>query len=59
MMSISRCTWILDKEGNARKFDQAYQTDLVEDVIGPMACDGLRTICVAYKDIIPSTTFIL
>ena len=29
------------------------QERLVRDVIEPMACDGLRTIGVAYRDFVP------
>ena len=29
------------------------QDRLVSEVIEPMACDGLRTISVAYKDFVP------
>ena len=49
----------MNKEGTPVKFDQAHQNDLMETVIGPMACDGLRTICVAYKDFSSSNTTFL
>ena len=29
------------------------QDRLVSEVIEPMACDGLRTISIAYKDFVP------
>ena len=35
------------------KFTKEMQDRLVTDVIEPMACDGLRTISVAYKDFVP------
>lgn len=32
------------------------QERLIREVIEPMACDGLRTICIAYRDFVPSPT---
>lgn len=29
------------------------QDRLIREVIEPMACDGLRTICIAYRDFVP------
>lgn len=29
------------------------QERLIREVIEPMACDGLRTICIAYRDFVP------
>jgi Ca2+ transporting ATPase len=31
------------------------QDKIVTDVIEPMACDGLRTISIAYKDFVPGS----
>jgi P-type Ca2+ transporter type 2B len=35
------------------KFTRENQEGLVRNVIEPMACDGLRTIAVAYRDFVP------
>ena len=43
----------MDKDGNARRFTPADAEAMVDSVIEPMASDGLRTICVAYKDFVP------
>ena len=48
----NRCNWILDAEGNAIPFTTSDQESMVANVIEPMACDGLRTICIAYKDFV-------
>ena len=45
-----RCTWIIDSGGVVKPFKAHDQEHIVSNVIEPMACDGLRTICVAYKD---------
>lgn len=46
---LSKCKWVLGRNGLAPFTDK--DTDrLVRDVIEPMASDGLRTICLAYKD---------
>jgi len=48
-----RCTFIFGKDGKVEKFSKENQDRLVADVIEPMACDGLRTIAIAYKDFVP------
>ena len=35
------------------KFTKDMQDRLVRNVIEPMACDGLRTISIAYRDFVP------
>jgi len=49
---LKKCTWMLDGEGVARPFTAVDQEAMVTNVIEPMACDGLRTICIAYKDFV-------
>ncbi|CAI5448926.1 unnamed protein product [Caenorhabditis angaria] len=49
-----RCKHFLGKNGVITKFSPKDQENLVRDVIEPMASDGLRTICVAYKDYVPA-----
>ncbi|XP_036389480.1 plasma membrane calcium-transporting ATPase 2-like isoform X1 [Megalops cyprinoides] len=47
---LKKCSRILDKSGEPRAFRPRDRDDMVKKVIEPMACDGLRTICVAYRD---------
>lgn len=49
---LKRCTWILDADGEPKPFKQQDAESVVQNVIEPMASDGLRTICVAYKDFV-------
>ncbi|CAP24273.1 LOW QUALITY PROTEIN: Protein CBR-MCA-3 [Caenorhabditis briggsae] len=49
-----RCKYFLGKNGSLTKFSSKDAENLVRDVIEPMASDGLRTICVAYKDYVPA-----
>ncbi|CAJ0931103.1 unnamed protein product, partial [Mesorhabditis belari] len=49
-----RCNYFLGKDGKLQKFSEKDQERLVRDVIEPMASDGLRTICLAYKDYVRS-----
>jgi len=51
---LFRCAFIYGRNGHLEKFDRQMQDRLVKQVIEPMACDGLRTISVAYKDFVPS-----
>uniref|UniRef100_T1G8G7 Calcium-transporting ATPase n=1 Tax=Helobdella robusta TaxID=6412 RepID=T1G8G7_HELRO len=50
---LKKCNWIHGRDGEVRKFLQQDQQAMVRNVIEPMACDGLRTICLAYKDFVP------
>jgi len=50
---LSKCKWILGKDGKAIPFTVRDQETIVSSVIQPMAIEGLRTICVAYKDYVP------
>ena len=43
----------MDRDGNVVPFTSADQDTMVHNVIEPMACDGLRTICIAFKDFQP------
>ena len=45
-----RCDYILDCKGQPKPFSIEKQEQIVKTVIEPMAGDGLRTICIAYKD---------
>ncbi len=48
----NRCAFIYGADGKLEKFTREHQERLVRDVIEPMACDGLRTIAVAYRDFV-------
>jgi len=48
-----RCTWIMSRNDDAKRFTPRDQEQMVSSVIEPMASDGLRTICLAYKDYVP------
>lgn len=50
---MKKCAWIYGKDGKLERFSKSDQDRLVTDVIEPMACDGLRTISIAYKDFVP------
>lgn len=47
---LKKCRWFLGKDGVLTKFTQREYDRLVANVIEPMASDGLRTICLAFKD---------
>ncbi|XGW31321.1 hypothetical protein V3C99_009911 [Haemonchus contortus] len=50
---LSRCTYMLGNEGKVQDFTSTHMAELVKEVIEPMASDGLRTIGLAYKDMVP------
>lgn len=49
-LSLSRCSKILTATGESKVFRPRDRDDMVKKVIEPMASEGLRTICLAYRD---------
>ncbi|CAF1600720.1 unnamed protein product [Adineta ricciae] len=47
---LQKCTTTLDQHGNLIPLTKDDYHHLLHNVIEPMASDGLRTICIAYKD---------
>uniref|UniRef100_A0A0N4Z4H1 Calcium-transporting ATPase n=1 Tax=Parastrongyloides trichosuri TaxID=131310 RepID=A0A0N4Z4H1_PARTI len=47
---LNKCKWLLGENGSIIKCTHNHVNKIFKDVIEPMASDGLRTICVAYKD---------
>ncbi|XP_043829981.1 plasma membrane calcium-transporting ATPase 3 isoform X5 [Dromiciops gliroides] len=47
---LKKCTNILNRNGELRSFRPRDRDEMVKKIIEPMACDGLRTICIAYRD---------
>ncbi|CAH2221288.1 plasma membrane calcium-transporting ATPase 4 isoform X1 [Pelobates cultripes] len=47
---LRKCTRILDQGGEVCVFKARDRDEMVKKVIEPMACDGLRTICLAFRD---------
>ncbi|KAJ1358334.1 hypothetical protein KIN20_016742 [Parelaphostrongylus tenuis] len=49
---LSRCTYLIGSDGKPHVFDADRLKEITSTVISQMANNGLRTICVAYKDYI-------
>ena len=47
---LKKCKTMLNRNGDVVPFSNVDYDRLVQTVIEPMACDGLRTICIAYRD---------
>ncbi|KAG7319121.1 hypothetical protein KOW79_017595 [Hemibagrus wyckioides] len=47
---LRKCSYILDSAGQPRVFKPKDRDEMVQKVIEPMACDGLRTICIATRE---------
>ena len=47
---LKKCTKILTASGESKPLTAEDYNHLLRDVIEPMTGDGLRTICIAYKD---------
>uniref|UniRef100_A0A672K467 Calcium-transporting ATPase n=1 Tax=Sinocyclocheilus grahami TaxID=75366 RepID=A0A672K467_SINGR len=48
---LRKCSFILGRDDEARAFRPRDKDEMVKKVIEPMACDGLRTICIAYREL--------
>ncbi|XP_030295214.1 plasma membrane calcium-transporting ATPase 1 isoform X1 [Sparus aurata] len=51
---LKKCYKILTANGESKVFRPRDRDDMVKKVIEPMASEGLRTICLAYRDFAPS-----
>ena len=49
---LNKCSFIFGEGGQLQRLTPQYQQQLITNIIEPMANDGLRTICIAYKDYI-------
>ncbi|XP_041035469.1 plasma membrane calcium-transporting ATPase 3-like [Carcharodon carcharias] len=47
---LKLCDTILDEAGNISSFTPQHQEEVMKSTIEPMASQGLRTICIAYRD---------
>ncbi|XP_059609744.1 plasma membrane calcium-transporting ATPase 2 isoform X1 [Phlebotomus argentipes] len=50
---LKKCAFIYGHDGVLEKFTRDMQERLLHQVIEPMACDGLRTISIAFRDFVP------
>ncbi|XP_052460671.1 plasma membrane calcium-transporting ATPase 3-like isoform X4 [Carassius gibelio] len=48
---LRKCSFILGRDDETRAFKPRDKEEIVKKVIEPMACDGLRTICIAYREL--------
>lgn len=53
---LTRCRYIFGKGGRIELFGQKEASIMTQNVIEPMASDGLRTIGLAFKDLVPAGT---
>lgn len=52
-MVLVKCKFLMNND-DVKNFTTNDYNDTIRNVIEPMACNGLRTIAVAYKDFIPA-----
>lgn len=50
---LKKCRAILNRDGDIEPVSTVEYDKIVQTVIEPMACDGLRTICIGYRDFLP------
>uniref|UniRef100_A0A8R1I4W9 Calcium-transporting ATPase n=1 Tax=Caenorhabditis japonica TaxID=281687 RepID=A0A8R1I4W9_CAEJA len=53
---LNRCSHIFGKNGRIEPFGKQEANEMTKNVIEPMASDGLRTIGIAFKDLVPTGT---
>uniref|UniRef100_A0A8C4Z6D8 Calcium-transporting ATPase n=1 Tax=Gadus morhua TaxID=8049 RepID=A0A8C4Z6D8_GADMO len=51
---LKKCCKILTASGEAKAFKAQDREEVMEQVVEPMASEGLRTICLAYRDFPPA-----
>lgn len=49
---LRKCTKLVNKSGDVVAFKARDRDEMVKKVIEPMACEGLRTICLAFRDFV-------
>ncbi|XP_078270128.1 plasma membrane calcium-transporting ATPase 2 isoform X1 [Rhinoraja longicauda] len=47
---LKKCSNVLNSAGELRSFRPRDRDEMAKKVIEPMACEGLRTICIAFRD---------
>lgn len=52
---LSKCSYFISEDGKIEEFTEQKRRNIMTTVIEQMAQNGLRTICVAYKDYIYSS----
>lgn len=50
---LQKCAFMLDAEGRPVPLNSSKIDSIIKNVVENMAMDGLRTICVAYRDFVP------
>ena len=58
MFVCGRCEWIIDEAGEIQRFTDCDRDLLVRNVIEPMASNGLRTICLAFRNFLTGRVFV-
>lgn len=49
-MVLNKCTQIISETGSINDFSEENINTVMNEVIEPMASNGLRTICISYRD---------
>lgn len=49
---LNKCNFIYGRGGVLKKFSDSMRERLLKNVVEPLACSGLRTICLAYCDFV-------
>lgn len=49
---LARCKYFIGSDGQAHPFNEETRTELISTVVTNMAENGLRIICIGYKDYI-------
>ena len=45
-----RCAFVMDANAEVKVLSVSERESMVNDLIEPLASDGLRTLCIAYRD---------
>lgn len=53
---LKKCTFIRGENGELQKFTNQMYKEILNNIIMPMAEDGLRTLSLAYREFVPNKT---
>ncbi|OQV19585.1 Plasma membrane calcium-transporting ATPase 3 [Hypsibius exemplaris] len=52
---LAKCDFIMSADGSVEKLTETTRTEILDMVVSQMACNGLRTICSAVKNIVSTS----
>jgi len=52
---LDKCSFMLDSKMNINSLNQVQRNTVIKDIVESMGSNGLRTMCIAYKEFVPKS----